>query len=74
MSTGRPALTLIDATIGMAQVHLWGPHCNPPVNRILASFDPVAADAEGARLLGVDWQSVGHIRLADGLLGHAESQ
>jgi len=54
----------------MAEAHLWGPHCDPPVNRILASFDPVAIDAAGAELLGLDWRTIDHITLADGLLGN----
>ena len=32
-------LTLLDASIGLAQSHLGGPPCEPPVNRILASYD-----------------------------------
>jgi uncharacterized protein (DUF362 family) len=69
----KPDLTFIDASIGMAEHHLGGATCDPPVNRLLAGFDPVAVDAAGARLLGIPWQQVGHIRMADGLLGSAES-
>lgn len=67
-----PGLSVIDATVGMAQAHLWGPICDPPVNKILASHDPVAIDAVGSRLLGVDWRTVDHIVLADGRLGRAQ--
>lgn len=67
-----PGLCLIDAVVGMAEAHLWGPPCSPPVNKLVAGLDPVAVDAAGAGLLGVDWRAVGHIRLADGLLGRAE--
>jgi uncharacterized protein (DUF362 family) len=56
----------------MAEAHLWGPHCDPPVDKILAGFDPVAIDAAGADLLGFDWRSIDHIALANGLLGDAE--
>ncbi|MCP4642952.1 MAG: DUF362 domain-containing protein [bacterium] len=66
-----PDLSLIDASIGMAEAHLWGPPCDPPVSKLVAGHDPVAVDAAGARLLGVDWRDVGHIALADGVLGHA---
>jgi uncharacterized protein (DUF362 family) len=65
----KPDLTVIDATVGMAEAHLWGPPCDPPVNRIVAAYDPVAADAKGSQLLGIDWKTVEHISLANGLLG-----
>ena len=67
----KPDLCVLDATIGMATAHLWGPQCDPPVNKILASTDPVAIDARGAELLGFDWRCIGHIRMADGVLGSA---
>ncbi len=66
-----PDFTLLDATVGMAEAHLWGPTCQPPVNRLIAGFDPVAVDAIGAGLLGQDWRRIGHIRLGDGVLGSA---
>ncbi len=68
-----PDFTLLDASIGMAEAHLWGAHCDPPVNRLIASADPVAIDAYGASLLGHEWQSIEYIRLADTLLGSAET-
>jgi len=68
----HPDLTVIDATVGMAEAHLWGPHCNPPVNKILAGFDPVAIDAVGAELLGFDWHSIDHITLANGPVGQVD--
>lgn len=67
----KPDLSLVDATVGMAEAHLWGPPCDPPVNRIIAGFDPVAVDAMGAELLGIDWRSVDHIASANGRLGVA---
>ena len=67
-----PDFTLLDATVGMAEAHLWGPVCQPPIKRLLAGFDPVAIDACGAGLLGLDWRQIDHIRLAHGLLGQAE--
>ncbi len=69
----KPDMSLIDATIGMAESHLWGPTCDPPVNKIIAGFDPVAVDAVGAELLGFDWHDIGHIQLAHGVLGKAVS-
>jgi len=67
-----PDFTLLDATVGMQQAHLWGPTCDPPVNRIAAGFDPVAIDAYGCRLLGRDWQRIGHLRRAHSILGVAD--
>jgi uncharacterized protein (DUF362 family) len=67
----RPDLAVVDASVGLAEHHLGGPRCEPPAGRILAGFDPVAVDAAGARLLGVDWKRVGHIRMAHGMLGDA---
>jgi uncharacterized protein (DUF362 family) len=69
----KPDLSIIDASIGMAEYHLGGPTCEPPVNKLVAGFDPVAVDAAGAKLLGFDWRRVEHIRLADGILGQAAS-
>lgn len=67
-----PDLSIIDASVGMAEYHLGGPACQPPVNKIVAGFDPVAVDAAGAGLLGLSWRDVAHIRMAHGVLGNAE--
>lgn len=67
----QPDLAFIDATIGLADYHLGGPTCEPPPNKLLAGFDPVAVDAAGSELLGIPWQQVGHIKMADGELGKA---
>ena len=56
-----PDLTLLDATVGMPEYHLGGSHCDPPVNKIVASFDALEADREGALLLGFDWKRIGHL-------------
>ncbi len=68
-----PDLTILDASVGMARYHLGGPRCNPPVGKLIGGFDPVALDAYGAGLLGVDWRNVEHISLAHTVLGNAES-
>jgi uncharacterized protein (DUF362 family) len=60
----RPQLTVIDAIEGLAGGHLSGRVPDPPINRIIASTDVIAADMEAARLLGHDPESVGHLRLA----------
>lgn len=67
-----PDFTLLDASIGMAKAHLWGPQCTPPVRTIAASFDPVAIDSYGTSLLGRNWRDIGHIVMANGVLGKAE--
>ncbi len=56
-----PDLSLMDATIGLAHYHLGGPPCEPPVNRLLAGFDPLTLDREAAALLGMDWQTIPHL-------------
>mgnify|MGYP002628921785 FL=1 len=66
-----PDFTLLDASIGMAEAHLWGRHCQPPVGRLAAAFDPVAIDAYGCELLGRSWQHIGHIEKNHGILGQA---
>jgi uncharacterized protein (DUF362 family) len=57
-----PDLSVMDATMGLPRSHLSGPCCEPLVNKILAGFDPFALDREAAGLLGLDWESVGHLR------------
>jgi len=67
-----PDFTLLDATVGMPEAHLWGPTCDPPINRLAAGFDPVAIDAYGCSLLGLKWQAIGHLSMAHNILGTAE--
>ncbi|MCJ7772651.1 MAG: DUF362 domain-containing protein [Desulfobacterales bacterium] len=57
----QPDLTLLDATIGLADFHLGGKHCHPPVNKLIAGFDPVEVDREAAGLLGIDWKRIPHL-------------
>lgn len=54
-------LTLLDATVGLAESHLGGAKCDPPVNRLVAGFDPVRVDRLAADLLGVDWRGIPHL-------------
>jgi len=69
----KPDLCLVDASIGMAEFHLGGPTCNPPVGKLIAGTDPVAVDAAGTLLLGRNWHEVEHIQWADGILGAASA-
>ncbi len=66
-----PDFTLLDASIGMSESHLWGATCDPPVNRLAAGWDPVAIDSYGTSLLGRHWQEIEHIELSHGKLGVA---
>jgi len=56
-----PDFTVMDATVGLADFHLGGPRCDPPVNRLLAGCDARDVDREAAGLLGIDWTGVGHL-------------
>lgn len=67
-----PDFTLLDATVGMPKAHLWGPACDPPVNRLAAGYDPVAIDAYGTSLLKKNWQDIGHIRVLHDEMGTAD--
>ncbi len=67
-----PDLTILDSSVGLACHHLGGPKCRPHVGKLIGGFDPVAVDAYGSGLLGVDWRDVEHIRLAHTVIGHAD--
>jgi uncharacterized protein (DUF362 family) len=56
-----PDLTLLDASVGMAEFHLGGRHCNPPRQKLIAGRDPVSVDRLAASLLDIDWKSIGHL-------------
>ncbi len=60
----RPHLTAIDAFQGLEGGHLSGRVPNPPINRIIASTNVLAADREAARLLGHDPEEIRHLALA----------
>lgn len=57
----RPDFSILDASVGLADFHLGGPTCDPPVNRILAGVDARAVDRVAAGLLDIDWRKVGHL-------------
>ena len=59
----RVDFAVIDAAVGQQGSHLrGGTPFNPPVNRIIASHNPVAADEAGCRLLSIDPAHVEHIQ------------
>lgn len=57
----QPDLSLIDASVGLADFHLGGRHCSPAVKKIIAGFNPVEVDRRAARLLGFDWKKIPHL-------------
>lgn len=56
-----PNLSILDGSIGKAEFHLGGAHCDPPANTIIAGYNPWEVDRKAADLLGLDWQSISHI-------------
>lgn len=56
-----PNLSIMDCSIGMAEFHLGGAHCNPHVNRIIVGYNPWEVDREAAGLLGLNWRDIEHI-------------
>ncbi len=54
-------LTVLDASVGMADFHLGGAHCDPPVNKIVAGIDPLAVDRLAAEMLGFDWREIDYL-------------
>jgi uncharacterized protein (DUF362 family) len=62
-----PSLSVIDASTALSGSHLSG--VSKKLGYILASFDPVAADAAGSRLLGHDPMRIEYLKLSSGRLG-----
>jgi uncharacterized protein (DUF362 family) len=56
-----PDLSVMDCSIGMAEHHLRGSQCDPPVNKIIAGYDPWSVDREAAGLLGLNGEDIEHI-------------
>jgi uncharacterized protein (DUF362 family) len=56
-----PDLSVMDCSIGMAEHHLHGAHCDPHVKRIIAGYNPWEVDREAAGLLGLNWSDIKHI-------------
>ena len=63
----RPDLCVVDAAVALTGMHLSG--TRKKLELILASFDPVAVDAVGSRLLGHDPAKLEYLTLANGVLG-----
>lgn len=56
-----PDFTIMDATVGLADYHLGGRQCDPPVNRILAGVDAREVDRVAAGLLGMSWERIPYL-------------
>lgn len=56
-----PDLSLMDATIGLSEYHLGGRRCTPPINKLIAGYDPIRVDREAARLLRINWRTIDHL-------------
>jgi uncharacterized protein (DUF362 family) len=56
-----PDLSIMDCSIGMAEYHLGGPRCSPPVGRIIAGYNPWEVDRMACDLLGLDWRTIKHV-------------
>lgn len=56
-----PDLSLMDATVGLAEHHLGGRCCSPPVGKIIAGFNPIEVDRKAATLLGLNWEEIPHL-------------
>jgi uncharacterized protein (DUF362 family) len=66
-----PNLCVVDASVALTGMHLSGTPKN--LGLVLASFDPVAVDAVGSRLLGHDPARIEYLKLAQGILGDMAS-
>ncbi len=56
-----PDITVMDGSVGLAEYHLGGPEFEPPLGKILASFDPYEVDRRAADFLEIDWRNIGHL-------------
>ncbi|MFO7753785.1 MAG: DUF362 domain-containing protein [Desulfobacteraceae bacterium] len=61
-----PDLSILDASIGLADFHLGGPECSPRVAKLAGGYNPVEVDKQACRLLGIDETMVPHIRPRSG--------
>ena len=68
----KPDLSIVDASVALKGMHLAG--TEEKLGLILASFDPVAIDALGSKLLGHDPINLEYLTLADGLIGNIDGR
>ena len=63
----KPDLSVVDASVALTGMHLSG--TPEKLGLILASFDPVAVDTVGSKLLGHDPRKMPYLTLSNGLHG-----
>ncbi len=56
-----PDLSIMDASVGLAEYHLGGRLCDPPVGKLIAGFNSVELDRTAAGLLGFNWKDIPHL-------------
>ncbi|MDY6855941.1 MAG: DUF362 domain-containing protein [Thermodesulfobacteriota bacterium] len=56
-------LSIMDASVGLAEYHLGGRQCTPPVNKIIAGFNPLEVDRKAAELLKLNWEEIQHLSI-----------
>ncbi len=57
-----PDLTLLDGRVGLAEHHLGGAECDPPVSMLVGGTDARAVDRRASELLGLDWRHIPHLQ------------
>lgn len=67
----RPDLCVVDASVALEGMHLAG--TPRKLGLILASFDPVAVDAIGSKLMGHDPRKIEYLTAANGTLGNMDN-
>lgn len=68
----KPDLTICDGRIGQSKEEVDGIPCDPPLNRMFASVDPVGCDGYAAQLLGHEWKDIKYLRYCSGKFGDCE--
>jgi len=56
-----PWLSVMDASVGLADYHLGGALCDPAPELILASVDALELDRRAAEILGLNWREIDHL-------------
>jgi len=67
----KPDLSVVDASVALSGMHLSG--TPNKLGLILASFDPVAVDTVGSKLMGHDPKKLPYLTLSNNLHGQMEN-